>query len=100
MKWKSLVWIALLGLPSWLPAQTSGSVGADSASKEDVQKLFDVMASREQMHQMMQQLFAQTRALSREQIKKQRPNISEEELARTDRQSEELLKNFPLDEML
>jgi hypothetical protein len=81
-------------------AQTTVSVAPDAASKEDVQKLFDVMASREQMGQMMQQLFAQMRTLSREQVKKQHPEITEAELARMDRQSEDLLKNFSLDDML
>jgi hypothetical protein len=80
--------------------QTTVSIAPDAASKEDVRKLFDVMASREQVRQMMQQLFAQMRTMSREQLKKQRPDISEEELARLDRESEDLIRNFPVDEML
>jgi uncharacterized protein len=40
------------------------------------------------------------RSLNREEIKKRRPDVTEEDLARMDRQSEDLLKNFPLDEML
>jgi uncharacterized protein len=81
-------------------AQTTVSIAPDAASKEDVQKLFDVMASREQMSQMMQQLFAQMRTLNREQVKKQHPEITEAELARMDRQSQDLLKNFSLDDVL
>jgi hypothetical protein len=52
------------------------------------------------MSQMMQQLFAQMRTLSREQIKKKHPDITDTELAQMDRQSQDLIKNFPLDEML
>jgi hypothetical protein len=81
-------------------AQTTVSVAPDAASKEDVKKLFDVMASREQMAQMMQQVFAQMRMMNREQLKKSNPDITDAELARRDRESEDLVKHFPLDEML
>lgn len=81
-------------------AQTTVSIAPDAASREDVKKLFDVMASREQMSQTMQQVFAQMRNLNREEIKKRHPEVSEADLARMDRQSEDLMKNFPLDEML
>ena len=100
MRFRLLSCVCLLGFTICAAGQTTVSIAPDTASKEDVKKLFDVMASREQMSQMMQQLFAQMRAMNREQLKKQRPDISEEELARLDRESEELIKNFPLDEML
>jgi uncharacterized protein len=103
MKFKSLLSAFLLALSMWVgtcAGQTTVSVAPDAASKEDIQKLFDVMASREQMAQMMQQLFAQMRTLSREQVKKRHPDISDAELARMDRQSEEFLKDFPLNDML
>jgi uncharacterized protein len=94
-------WLAgLLGVSMCAAAQTTVSIAADAASKEDVQKLFNVMASREQMHQMMQQLVAQMQSMTREQIKKQHPETSEQELARLDRQSQDLMNSFPLDEML
>ena len=80
--------------------QTTVSIAPDAPSKEDVKKLFDVMASREQIGQIMQQVFAQMRSLNREELKKQHPDVSEGDLARMDRQSEDLIKNFPLDEML
>ena len=100
MRLKSLLLSCLLVLSTYAGAQATVSIAPDAASKEDVKKLFDVMASREQMAQMMQQLFEQMRNLSREQVKKRHPDITEADLARMDRQSEELLKNFPLDEML
>jgi len=81
-------------------AQTTVSVAPDAASKEDVRKLFDLMSSRQQMAQMMQQLFAQMRSMNREEIKKRHPDISDAELTRMDRDSEDLIKNFPLDAML
>jgi hypothetical protein len=100
MKLKSLLCACLLVLSMCAGAQTTVSIAPDAASKEDVKKLFDVMASREQMSQMMQQLFAQMRSLNREEIKKRRPEITDAELTRMDRESEDLMKNFPLDEML
>jgi hypothetical protein len=81
-------------------AQTTVSIAPDAASKEDVKKLFDVMASRQQMADMLQKVFAQMRTLNREEIKKRHPDITEAELARMDRESEDLMKNFPLDAML
>src|ERR1039457_3147503 len=100
MKLKSLLCACLLALSLCAGAQTTVSIARDAASKEDVKKLFEVMASREQIGQMMQQLFAQMRSLNREEIKKRRPEVTEGKLARMDRESEDLIKNFPLDEML
>ncbi|MGD0990802.1 MAG: DUF2059 domain-containing protein [Candidatus Sulfotelmatobacter sp.] len=87
-------------IASLCAGQTTVSIAPDAASKEDVKKLFDVMASREQTEQMMKQVFAQMRSLTREQTKQRRPDISDAELARIDRQSEDLLKHFPLDDMM
>jgi len=84
----------------WVSAQTTVSVAPDEASKQDVQKLFDLMASREQVRQLMDQMFAQMRAINRQEMKKKHPDITEEELARAERGSEELIRNFPIDEML
>jgi hypothetical protein len=100
MRLKSLLSACLLAVSMCAGAQTTVSIAPDAASKEDVKKLFDVMASREQIGQMMQQLFAQMRSLNREEIRKRRPEITDAELTRMDRESEDLMKNFPLDEML
>ena len=95
-----LLFACLLAFSMCAGAQTTVSIAPDAPSREDVQKLFDVMASREQMAQMMQKVFAQARTLNRDEIKKRHPDITADQLASMDRQSEELLKNFPLDEML
>ena len=100
MKLRSVLSAGILALSVCATAQTTVSIAPDAASKEDIKKLFDVMASREQMGQMMQQLFAQMRSLNREQIKKRRPEVTEAELATMDRESQDLIKNFPLEEML
>jgi uncharacterized protein len=100
MRSRFLLGVCLLGLTMAAVAQTTVSITPDAASPEDVKKLFDVMASREQMRQMMQQLLTQMRAMNREQLKKRNPEISEAELSRLDRESEDLIKNFPWDELL
>jgi uncharacterized protein len=100
MRLKTLLSAGFLALSICTGAQTTVSIAPDAASKEDVKKLFEVMASREQMAQMMRQVFSQMRSLNREQLKKRRPDITEEEVARMDRESEDLIKNFPLDGML
>jgi len=100
MRLKLFLPVCFLALSMCAGAQTTVSIAPDAASREDVKKLFDVMASREQIGQMMQQVFAQMRSLNREQIKKRRPGVTEDELARMDRESEDLIKTFPLDEML
>lgn len=100
MRLKSLLSVCALALSMSAVAQTTVSIAPDAPSREDVKKLFDVMASREQMTQMMQQLFAQIRTMNREQMKKRRPDITDAELASVDQQSQDLIENFPLDEML
>ncbi len=99
MRFKSLLG-ACLFIAAVCTAQTTVTIAPDAASKEDVKKLFDVMANREQVQDMMHQLFIQMRSLSREQLKKRQPDISDEELARMDRESEDLIRHFPLDSML
>jgi hypothetical protein len=69
-KWLLSAWFLVLSMCAG--AQTTVSIAPDAPSKEDVQKLFDVMASREQMAQMMQQVFAQARTSSRVWIGSQR----------------------------
>jgi uncharacterized protein len=100
MRFKSLLCACFIVVSMCAGAQTTVSIAPDAPSREDVQKLFDVMASREQMAQMMQQVFAQARTLNRDEIKKRHPDITASQVASMDRQSEELLKNFPLDAML
>lgn len=100
MKMRLVLSACFVALSLSAGAQTTVSIAPDAASKEDVKKLFDVMASREQMSQLMQQVFAQMRKMNREEIKKRRPEITEADLTRMDQQSEDLIKTFPLDEML
>jgi hypothetical protein len=100
MKLKSLILAGALFLPLLGSAQVTVSIAPDAPSKEDVKRLFDLMASKDQMRQIMVQMVAQMRALTRQEIKKDHPEISAADLARADRQADQLVKDFPLEEML
>jgi hypothetical protein len=100
MKLKFWLCALVISMSACACAQTTVSIAPDAASKEDVQKLFDVMASRNQVRQILDQMFAQMRAINRQEMKKKYPAITEEEMARAERGSEELIRNFPIDEML
>jgi uncharacterized protein len=98
---KHIVLSALLvGLFTAAGAQTATSTAPVAASKEDVQKLFNVMSNKDQIRRIMEQTLAQMKVLNREQIKKQQPDVSEQELSRMDRESDELIREFPIDEMM
>ncbi len=100
MTLKILRCACLLAFSIGAGAQTTVSISPDAPSREDVKKLFDVMASRQQLSQMMQQLYAQMKSMNHEQIKKEHPEITDADLARMDRDSQDLVSNFPVDEML
>ena len=100
MHFKMLLLPCLLALTIGAAGQAAVPPAPDQASKEDIRKLFDVMASREQMSKVMEQVFAQMRTMERQQLKQRHPEITQEEVARFDRESQDLIKNFPLDEML
>jgi len=70
------------------------------ATKEDILKLFDVMHNRDEVQKILEQVVQQMQTMNREQMKKRNPSISNEELARMDRDSQEIFKNFPIDEMM
>ena len=92
---------AILVLCISTAAQNPTSAPTDtSASKEQVEKLFDVMQIREQSHQMMDSLSKQMQVMTTQNIKARYPNITAAELARASRISEESLKDVPLDEIL
>jgi uncharacterized protein len=80
----------------------SQQISADQAStgREDILKLFDVMHLRDQMKLVMNQVSAQMKATSHEQLRRRDPQITDEEIARLDAQSDELLKGMPIDGML
>jgi len=89
----------LLALCLCLPA--AAQVSADTpATKEQIQKLFDVMDIRKQTRLTMASMEKQTQAATTEALKARYPRITPAQLERVRRISEESMKNFPVDGML
>lgn len=81
--------------------QAGGSVGSDTpASADDIRKMFDVMHIRDQMKLIMEQITQQMRSTEHDQIRKQQPNVRDEEIAKLDAMSDQILKDFSMDGML
>lgn len=102
MKRKAVFFAILLCLiSSRSPGQAGGAVGAEApASADDIRKMFEVMHIRDQMKLIMEQITQQMRSTEHDQIRKSRPNISDEEFAKLDAMSDEILKDFSTEGML
>jgi len=102
MKLKT-VWFAILLCltSSQLLGQAQGSAGSEvPASGDDIRKMFDVMHIRDQMKLIMQQVSQQMRSVQHDQIRKQQPKVSDEEIAKLDAMSDEMLREFSTEGLL
>jgi len=82
-------------------AQVTVSVANDApATKEQIQKLFDVMQIRQQSHMMMDSMQKQLQAMTTQTLKARHPEITAAELARANKISEDSLKDIPMDAIL
>ena len=70
------------------------------ASREDVVKLFDIMNIREQMKLVMDSVVKQQHTMIHEAMRKRFPQITDQELARLDQFSADIMKDLPIDGML
>ncbi|MBZ5572032.1 MAG: DUF2059 domain-containing protein [Acidobacteriia bacterium] len=70
------------------------------ATRADILRLFRAMNTDQQVREVMQQVLAQSRALSREAIKQRHPDVTEAELDRMDKDSEEIARTFPVAELI
>jgi len=70
------------------------------ASKEDVEKLFEVMHVRDMMKQMMDGVLKQSRQMARDQMKKNYPNMPPDQVAQMDKMMEDMFTGLPLEELL
>jgi hypothetical protein len=69
------------------------------ASKEDVMRYLDAMHSRDTMMSVMNMMAKQTRAMVHDQISKQ-PDLPPDAEARIEKMTEDMFKNFPVDDLL
>jgi uncharacterized protein len=80
--------------------QPVSSPGDAPATKEDIQRLFEVMQIHQQMRQVMDAMMKQQTAMIHETLKKRYPQTSPEKIARADRLIAETMKDMPMDAML
>jgi hypothetical protein len=80
-------------------AQSSSNTGEAAASKDDVEALFTTMHIREQMGKMMSAMMAQMKEITHENVRKRRPNITQEELAHIDAMADSAVKAYNLDDV-
>jgi hypothetical protein len=81
-------------------AQQTAPPGDAPASKEEVQKLFEVMQVHQQMRQVMDAMMKQQSAMIHEMLKKRYPQTSADRIARADQLIAETMKDMPMDAML
>jgi len=92
--------IVLLVATAALGQQSTPAPGDTPASKEDIQKLFEVMQIHQQMHQVMDAMMKQQSAMIHETLKQRYPQTSADRIARADQMIAETMKDMPMDAML
>ena len=92
--------VLLLVATAVFAQQPSLATGDAPASKEDIQKLFEIMQIHQQMRQVMDSMMKQQSAMIDETLKKRYPQTSAEKIARADRMIQETMKDMPMDAML
>jgi hypothetical protein len=93
----TLVTTLALCLVGQVAAQESPT---DRPSREDVLHLFGVMHVRQQMETMMQKMTSVIREQRHETMKKQEPNITDDELSKQDAAFSDALAIYPPSEMV
>src|SRR5580693_701091 len=92
--------LLLLAASAAFAQEANPSPGETPASKEDIQKLFEVMQIHQQMRQVMDAMMKQQTAMIHETLKKRYPQTSPERIARADQLIAETIKDMPMDAML
>jgi hypothetical protein len=93
---RALLVFLLLALPAL--AQTAPSDAP--ATKEDVQKLFDVMHVKQEMRLTLDSVMKQQRSIMHETLKSEDPDLSDDRLASYDQAMDAMLKDMPIEGML
>lgn len=99
MKLTILALTFCLCLPAAL-GQASATNNEAPASKEQIEKLFEVMEIRQQTVAMMASMQQQMQAMTAETIRTRYPQITPTQMVRLNQISDEMLKDFPVDGML
>src|SRR3984885_14113906 len=98
---RNSVCFAIILLAATAFAQQAATLPGDApATKEDVQKLFEVMQIHQQMRQVMDAMTKQQSVMIDETLKKRYPQTSAEKIARANRMIAETVRDMPMDAML
>jgi uncharacterized protein len=101
MRVRAVLFVILLCLTSSCMLGQAAAAGSETpASADDIRKLFDVMQIRNQMRLVMQQVSQQMRSLERDQVRKQQPNVTDQDFAKFDAISDEVMKNLSVEGLL
>ena len=98
-------WLAVMLCLACLPAAAAfAQQPGDPATKEDVQKLFDLQNSRKMFDSMMTAMKQQIPAMTQSAMSKQLPNATPEEAARlngfVNDSAEKMFQNMPFNELM
>jgi uncharacterized protein len=77
-----------------------GQSASTHATRDDILKLLTVMDTRAQVRQTMEQVMAQSQLMAHQAIKKRHPEMTEEQLARMDKESAEIARTYPVDSII
>ncbi len=88
--------VVLMCASSSLLAQSTST----PATREEILKLLEVMDTKAQVRQTMEQVMAQSQVMAHQAMKKRHPEMSAEQLARMDKESAEIARNYPVDQII
>jgi uncharacterized protein len=80
--------------------QTADAGTDAAASADDIKRMFDVMHIRDQMKLVMEQVSQQMRSIGHDQLRKSQPSVTDEDIAKLDRISDEVMKSMSVDGLL
>jgi hypothetical protein len=87
---------------AWAQQSAAASAPATDApaTKDDILKLFRVMDTQDQMRQVMQQVIGQMAQMNRDELKKRRSGVTDDDLAEMDKEFKEVAKSYPVDQLM
>jgi len=100
MKTKILALAFCLCFPAAFAQVTAPPVAETPASKQQIEKLFEIMDIRQQTLTMMASMQQQMQAMTAETIRTRYPQITPSQMVRLNQISDDMLKDFPVDGML
>lgn len=81
------------------PASAPANPADAPASRQDIERYLDAMHTRDLMHSMMNAMTAQMHKMVHDMVAKQ-PNLPSDFESRMDKTTDDMLRNFPIDELI